>query len=167
MSEEEKKAIEIIKKEITKPEITPLEVYATDIKMLLHIIDKQQKEIEELKEYKHDAELTKVSCCTAQNCEALNNCIKLRRELQNADKKIQKQQEKIKELTAFYNSFESGEIVNYPIFKQRYISKDKIRAKIKELEDNMILFTNHKEKFNRYKYARNTLEKLLKENNND
>ena len=35
---------------------------------------------------------------------------------------------------------------------------------IKELEDNMILFTNDKEKFNRYKYAKNTLEKLLKEN---
>jgi len=43
----------------------------------------------------------------------------------------------------------------------------KIKEKIKELEDYMILFTNDKEKFNRYKYARNTLEKLLKENNND
>ena len=48
-----------------------------------------------------------------------------------------------------------------------YICKDKIREKIKELEDNMILFTNDKEKFNRYKYARNTLETLLKENNNE
>ena len=51
-----------------------------------NLIEKQSKEIEELKEYKHDAELTKVACCTAQNCEALNNCIKLERELQNADK---------------------------------------------------------------------------------
>lgn len=41
--------------------------------------------------------------------------------------------------------------------------KDKIRGKIKDLEDNMILFTNDKEKFNRYKYARNILEKLLEE----
>lgn len=41
--------------------------------------------------------------------------------------------------------------------------KDKIREKIKDLEDNMILFTNDKEKFNRYKYARNILEKLLEE----
>ena len=49
----------------------------------------------------------------------------------------------------------------------------KIREKIKELEDNMILFTNvednmilftnDKEKFNRYKYARDILEKLLEE----
>lgn len=43
------------------------------------------------------------------------------------------------------------------------ISKDKIREKIKDLEDNMILFTNDKEKFNRYKYARDILEKLLEE----
>jgi hypothetical protein len=56
---------------------------------------------------------------------------------------------------------------NIFIFGKEYISKDKIREKIKELEDYMILFTNDKEKFNRYKYARNTLEKLLKENNND
>lgn len=44
-----------------------------------------------------------------------------------------------------------------------YINKDKIREKIKDLEDNMILFTNDKEKFNRYKYARDILEKLLEE----
>ena len=43
------------------------------------------------------------------------------------------------------------------------IIKHKIRAKIKELEDNMILFTNYKEKFNRYKYARDILEKTLGE----
>lgn len=43
------------------------------------------------------------------------------------------------------------------------VSKDKIREKIKDLEDNMILFTNDKEKFNRYKYARDILEKLLGE----
>lgn len=65
------------------------------IDKVLDLVEKQQKEIEELKEYKHDAELIKVSCCTAQNCEALNNCIKLERELQNAEKKIK---EKIKEL---------------------------------------------------------------------
>lgn len=46
---EEEKAIEIIRKEITKPKTTPLEVYITDIKMLLNIINKQQKELEELK----------------------------------------------------------------------------------------------------------------------
>lgn len=49
------------------------------------------------------------------------------------------------------------------IDERELVSKDKIRAKIKELEDYMILFTNDKEKFNRYKYARNILEKLLEE----
>lgn len=34
------------------------------------------KENEKLKEYKKIAELTKISCCIAQNCEALNNAIK-------------------------------------------------------------------------------------------
>ena len=33
------------------------------------------KENEKLKEYKKIAELTKISCCIAQNCEALNNPI--------------------------------------------------------------------------------------------
>lgn len=41
--------------------------------------------------------------------------------------------------------------------------KDKIREKIKDLEDLMTLFTNDREKFNRHKYARNILEKLLGE----
>lgn len=34
------------------------------------------EELEILQEYKKIAELTKISCCTAQNCEALNNAIK-------------------------------------------------------------------------------------------
>lgn len=45
--------------------------------------------------------------------------------------------------------------------EENFISKDEIREKIKDLEDYMILFTNDKEKFNRYKYARDILEKLL------
>ena len=45
-------------------------------------IEKLQKENEELKEYKKIAELTKISCCTAQNCEALNNAIRERLENQ-------------------------------------------------------------------------------------
>ena len=36
----------------------------------------------ELKEYKEIAELSKVACCTAQNCEALNNAIKYSKELE-------------------------------------------------------------------------------------
>ena len=52
MSEEEKKAIERIKQEIDRYKAieTPKEVYITDIKILLSLIKKQQKEIEDLKD---------------------------------------------------------------------------------------------------------------------
>lgn len=63
------------------------------------------KENEELKEYKKIAELTKISCCTAQNCEALNNAIKselenqkLKEKLNDINQKwIQKVKDKIEE----------------------------------------------------------------------
>lgn len=44
----------------------------------------------ELEEYKKDAELTKIVCCVAQNCEALNNCIRLERENAELKTKLQK-----------------------------------------------------------------------------
>ena len=81
---------------------------------------------------------------------------------------IEKQQEKIKELTAFYNDFESEKITNYPIFKQRYIAKDKIRAKIKEKQDkidklhpasDIVIIDDLENQINCYK-------ELLEENNN-
>ena len=49
------------------------------------------------------------------------------------------------------------------IEKEHKEENERLRDKIKDLEDNMILFTNDKEKFNRYKYARDILEKLLEE----
>ena len=104
LSDEEKRTIENLKTEyekLIKEDNILFPLYKSDAKRLINLIEKQSKEIEELKEYKHDAELTKIACCTAQNCEALNNCIKLERELQNADKKW----------------------------------KDKIKARIKELEE--------------------------------
>lgn len=58
MSENEKKAIEIIKQEIDKNKVTdtPKEVYITDIKMLLSLVEIQQKEIEIWKETENDYE---------------------------------------------------------------------------------------------------------------
>ena len=41
-------------------------------------------------EYVKYAELTKIACCTAQNCEALNNAIRLGKELETKDKIILK-----------------------------------------------------------------------------
>ena len=89
LSDEEKEALRNFKSEYETCDhySSDLIIELDDAEIILNLIEKQSKEIEELKEYKHDAELTKVACCTAQNCEALNNCIKLERELQNADKK--------------------------------------------------------------------------------
>lgn len=41
-------------------------------------------------EYIKNAELTKIACCTAQNCEALNNSIRLGKELETYKKIAEK-----------------------------------------------------------------------------
>ena len=136
LSDEEKKMLEIFKKEVEKEQNEYEQVneytkfYYNNHKFILNLIEKQSKEIEELKEYKHDAELTKVACCTAQNCEALNNCIKLERELQNADK----------------------------------VWEDKIKAKIEELENQKrqwIEDRDNKHKDSEIIYAIEVLQSLL------
>jgi len=109
LSDEEIKAIEILKLRLENASLYVRgnnEVFYNALGIVLKLIEKQQKEMEELKEYKHDAELTKVACCTAQNCEALNNCIKLERELQNADKKWE---DKIKAILEEYKYAEIGD----------------------------------------------------------
>lgn len=76
------------------------------IKKLEEEIKYLQKENEKLKEYKKIAELTKISCCIAQNCEALNNAIKselenqkLKKELNDINQKwIRKVEDMIEEL---------------------------------------------------------------------
>ena len=67
---------------IKESEIKALEHILSDYKRVLEINEVLLKENEELKEYKKIAELTKISCCTAQNCEALNNAIRERLENQ-------------------------------------------------------------------------------------
>ena len=79
----------------------------------------------------------------------------------NLVENLQKEIEELKK-PKYLVHFENNKITKMELIND-YISKDKIRAKIKELEDNMILFTNYKEKFNRYKYARDILEKTLGE----
>ena len=54
---------------------SPNEVPECD-KKLSKAIENLIKEYKELEEYKKYAELTKISCCTAQNCGALNNAIR-------------------------------------------------------------------------------------------
>ena len=122
MSEEEKKAIDKLKSivkvnnvflyNVENQTINQEEIKAIEI--VLNLIEKQQKEIEELKE-EHNSK--------------------------------------------YYHTLKLKELENE-------INNDwetKIKAKIKDLEDLMILFTNDKEKFNKYKYARDILEKILGE----
>ncbi len=122
MNEEEKKAVGLLKalnnlekkckiekvpykSEIKKIRISLLPEDYGIFEILLNLIEKLQKENEGLKEYKKIAELTKISCCTAQNCEALNNAIKselenqkLKEELNDINQKwIQKVKDKIEE----------------------------------------------------------------------
>lgn len=47
--------------------------YWTDFVQAIENLIAGYKDLEEYKKY---AELTKISCCTAQNCEALNNAIR-------------------------------------------------------------------------------------------
>lgn len=90
-------------------------------------------------------------------------------------KVIEKQQKKIEKLRAKNKRYEKylktkdkehEKVLEYIETEKEvdYISKYKIKIKIKEIEDYMILFTNDKENFNKYKYARDILEKILKEN---
>ena len=108
MNEEEKESIEEFRKQlrlaINIDDVTTT-IRNDNAQTILNLIEKLQKENEELKEYKKIAELTKISCCTAQNCEALNNAIKselenqkLKEELNDINQKwIQKVKDKIEE----------------------------------------------------------------------
>lgn len=145
MSEEEKKAIEYLKQndiaEIQYDNYGLESIHRIGIDekyIILNLIEKQQKEIENLKE--------------------------INKEHQKLNGELREEIDDLKQLMAHKNGYTKQ--LEEDLFENAsnyVVSKDKIREKIKELEDNMILFTNDKEKFNRYKYARNILEKLLEE----
>lgn len=133
MSEEEKKAIDKLKRSAN---YFVMPIYETTI--ILNLIEKQQKEIENLKE--------------------------INKEHQKLNGELRDEIDDLKQLMAHKNGYTKQ--LEEDLFENAsnyVVSKDKIREKIKDLEDNMILFTNDKEKFNRYKYARDILEKLLEE----
>ena len=110
--------------------------------------EEEKKAIESLKWYFEDSK----SLDIAKQTDIVLNLIE----------KQQKEIENLKELMAHKNGYTKQ--LEEDLFENAsnyVVSKDKIREKIKDLEDYMILFTNDKEKFNRYKYARDILEKLL------
>ena len=74
-------------------------------------IDKVIPAISRIIDYVNYAELTKIACCTAQNCEALNNAIRLGKELENKDKELEmykkiaeKLAEQVKREVVFYDT---------------------------------------------------------------
>lgn len=98
---ETEKAIEILKYELDQSKVVkkyqdkPMELFE-DLDDYIEAIETVLKELEDLKEYKKVTELTKISCSTAQNCEALSNLIKdsienskLKEELEKKDKIIE------------------------------------------------------------------------------
>ena len=148
MLDEEKKAIEELKKEINKPLEVPEDKFDTFIlynidnaKIIVNLIEKQQKEIDLCEE-------TEI---------ALNNRIL---DLEEINKEHQKLNGELREEIKRQGNIRE---IEEKYIEENFISKDEIREKIKDLENYMILFTNDKEKFNRYKYARDILEKLLEE----
>lgn len=99
------------------------------------------KENKELKEYKKIAELTKISCCTAQNCEALNNAIKnglenekLLQKNKELKEKVNRQQEQLnianKKILA-----QKGQL---KVVNNSYIPKSKIKEIIYPIPENYI-----------------------------
>lgn len=66
--------------------------------VLVKLIETQKAELERLKEYKKISELTKISCCTAQNCEALNNAIREGLENNKLQAEIEKKEKRISDL---------------------------------------------------------------------
>lgn len=100
--------IEILEKLIRQENFIDYEEYQVEIDTAIENLLKERQadkdRIKELDEYKKIAELTKISCCTAQNCEALNNAIKeglenqkLKVELDKKDKIINEMAEIIEE----------------------------------------------------------------------
>lgn len=107
------------------------------IDVILGELEKLQKENEELKEYKRISELTKISCCTAQNCGALSNAI--RDSLEN--EKLKAKNEELKTLIAHKNGYTQQ--LEEDLFENAsnyVISKQKIKDKIEEVKNEEDLY---------------------------
>jgi len=90
-------------------------------------VENKNKELEEYKKY---AELTKISCCTAQNCEALNNAIREGIENQKLREHIEEQQKQLNIANKKILS-QKGQL---KVVNTSYIPKSKVIKKIEEWE---------------------------------
>ena len=128
----------------------------TSIKRIVDSYKKVLKELKDLQEYKRISELTKISCCTAQNCEALNTAIK--GELEN--QKLRQENEELKNNGPIdENEFELAVDCDYDRLKRLIDTADK--------SEEFILYNN--EKWIKEKYSvptekiKDKIEELTKE----
>lgn len=121
MTDEEKKALETLK-EVASDEFDTLgdDISPKMAENILNVIDKQQKEIEEK---------TTILLAGAEKVKQL-------------EKEIEELKSKYKDL--FFQNFELWEKNIFPMkaIREDYISKDKIREKLKELEEQFKKYEN-------------------------
>lgn len=132
--------------------------YLLDIEELFEAIEHLIKAYKELEEYKKIAELTQISCCTAQNCGALNNSIK------NALENM-KLKEKIKELEEFKKQVTEIENTNFIKYKN-YIPVSLVKEKIEELDKEKLKYDNDLRIYtlrNTFDFQKEVLQELLRE----
>ena len=159
MNNEEKKAVEFIKDLINwdvRQDLCPNKEECEKLETVLNLIEKLQKELKDLQEYKRISELTKISCCTAQNCEALNTAIK--GELEN--QKLRQENEELKEKRKKKN-IEPVLIGN----KMYFIDKGLYEDLLNDIKSNYILIqkiTDKMEKLNKEIKNAETIEAVFK-----
>ena len=126
LSKEEKKAIEFLKI-FSKTEIDYCKLEKADVLDILNVIEKQEKVIDEMAD--------KLSEYICRNKEDLN-MYKLA-PIDEIIEKINKEKEKNKELEKDKKAL----VNNYSKVLGNFISRDKIREKIKELENILVKLT--------------------------
>lgn len=147
--EEAKKAIEEVENLIKRcdecklKECINCETNWTEVTSIKRIVDsykKVLKELKDLQEYKRISELTKISCCTAQNCEALNTAIKGELEnqkLRQENEELRQENEELKNNGPIdENEFELAVDCDYDRLKRLIDTADK--------SEEFILYNNEK-----------------------
>ena len=165
LSDEEKKAVDELKKEINNPVEVPTDKFNTFIlyniesaRTILNLIEKQSKEIEELKE---------TLKCTQNSwyedtikIEEMKKQIDLDNECEIAlNSKVMDLEKEIEELKKYKEGYK---LLSYSL--DNYTSKDKIKAKIEELENQKrqwIEDRDNKHKDSEIIYAIEVLQSLL------
>ena len=134
MSEEEKKAVEHLNSFLNIPEfvwIKESELLMINVKIVLNLIEKQQKELNNIKEIEKSHQ--------EENGKLRVEFEKVYEDNLTLAKELEQEKEKNKELETHLKQYLDGELITAKqgkffekMIKENYISKDKIRKFIKE-----------------------------------